>query len=88
MSPEPLKDINQMTRLPACTIQCMLECHCHTSVIRPQHEVQSLQAMLTDCEVQFIQGCLEHSPDMYLNELQMQLGEATIWRALQRIEYT
>ncbi|KIK76296.1 hypothetical protein PAXRUDRAFT_170362, partial [Paxillus rubicundulus Ve08.2h10] len=36
----------------------------------------------------FIQGCLEHSPDAYLDKLQMQLREATVWRALQRIEYT
>ncbi|KAH7882029.1 hypothetical protein F5I97DRAFT_1832631 [Phlebopus sp. FC_14] len=68
-----------------------------TGLVKSRDGDHSLQAgILTDEEIQFIEGCLEHSPDAYLDEIQQQLAEATdchvstatIWQTLQKLNYS
>lgn len=90
-------EISRITSLSVRAIRNLLEHHHRTGCVKSKSNQQKARdGVLSDNEIQFIQGCLEHSPDAYLNELQAQLHEGmgchisrtTIYSALKKLNYT
>ncbi|KAL4064867.1 hypothetical protein V8B97DRAFT_1919924 [Scleroderma yunnanense] len=71
-------EISHLTSLSVCTVHKLLEHLCQTGSVKSnQHKAQ--EGVLSDNEIQFqfIEGCLEHTPDACLDKLQLQLQDAT-----------
>ncbi|KAI6144635.1 hypothetical protein BKA82DRAFT_4016809 [Pisolithus tinctorius] len=89
-------EISHLTSLSVCAIRNLLENHRRTGHVKSSQR-KAREGILSDDEIQpqFIEGCLEHSPDAYLDELQVQLQEAmgcrvsrtTIYGALRKLNY-
>ncbi|KAI6152639.1 hypothetical protein BKA82DRAFT_4013060 [Pisolithus tinctorius] len=92
-----LTEISHLPSLSVRAIRNLLENHCQTGHVKSS-QPKAREGILSDDEIQpqFIEGCLEHSPDAYLDELQVQLQEAmgrrvsrtTINGALRKLNYT
>lgn len=88
-------EISHITLLSVRAIRNLLEHHRQTGCVK-SNQRRARDGILSDNEIQFIQGCLEHSPDAYLDELQAQLQEGmgrhmsrtTIYGALKKLNYT
>ncbi|KAI6145925.1 hypothetical protein BKA82DRAFT_4016098 [Pisolithus tinctorius] len=72
-----LTEISHLPSLSVRAIRNLLENHCQTGHVKSS-QPKAREGILSDDEIQpqFIEGCLEHSPDAYLDELQVQLQEA------------
>ncbi|KAF8067598.1 hypothetical protein FPV67DRAFT_1416013 [Lyophyllum atratum] len=94
-----IDDIIKYTRCKKRTIQRILHQHRTRSVTGLRYSAQEMRGrkrVLTGLDIHFLQGTVQHSPDIYLDELQVLLERrrgviasiSSIWRALKRSGYS
>lgn len=75
-------------------------CRGRATALSSEHQrvciITLAQTTISQVVLQYVEACIEHSPDAYLDELALQLEDAwgvkvslsTVWRALSRMGFT
>ncbi|TBU57947.1 hypothetical protein BD310DRAFT_802046, partial [Dichomitus squalens] len=90
------EEIHDCTGVKARTIQRILNLFNKTATVSPQGPSRIYESCLTQENMKFFEGHIEHSPDAYLDELKIHLEDAcgkrvsktSVWRALRKMGFT
>ncbi|KAI6137827.1 hypothetical protein BKA82DRAFT_171143 [Pisolithus tinctorius] len=79
--------------MPLRVVQRVLKTYCETGEVVNERKMDGRIPLMSETAVEFMLALLEHSPDLYLEEIQQQLlllhnievSIATIWRTLKHL---